>query len=316
MTVTASLGAVVTSDPLADPDVLLQQADIAMYAAKRSGRNRLQVYDAGLRSLVEATRGLAADLRRAMDRSELFVLYQPVWDLQTGGLSGVEALVRWRHPERGVLVPDEFIPIAEQRGLIAAIDEFVLEQACRQLAAWTSTDGCLESLTMAVNLSASELRESALVSRVASALERHCLTPAQLCLEITETALIGERDTHTTVAALSALGVRVALDDFGTGYSTFALLQQLPADSLKIDRSFVAQVATESRGRKILRAIIAMAHTLGMTVVAEGIETDAQRRELTALRCDQGQGTLLAAPLPPEEIPALWEQTRPPLLSV
>jgi diguanylate cyclase (GGDEF)-like protein/PAS domain S-box-containing protein len=311
VTVTASIGVVLTSDPLHDPSELLQQADIAMYQAKRAGRNRLQIYNAELHGRVESNRGLAVDLRRVIDHSELFVLYQPLCHLEDGSLSGVEALVRWHHPERGVLLPAGFISLAEQRGLIGAIDEFVLDEACRQLAAWTSADGCLEELTMAVNVSGSELQEFALVTRVSSALERHRITPSRLCLEITETALIGELgDVLRTIASLSALGVRIALDDFGTGYSTFAHLQQLPADILKIDRSFVAQLSRQSRGREILAAVISLAHALGMTVVGEGIETDAQRDELAALHCDEGQGYLFAAPLRPSEIAALWGAAR------
>jgi diguanylate cyclase (GGDEF)-like protein/PAS domain S-box-containing protein len=310
MTVTCSLGAIATSDPMADPGELLQRADFAMYAAKRAGRNRLEIYDAALHGLVASTRGLAADLQRAIDRSELFVLYQPLFRLDDGSLTGVEALVRWRHPERGIQLPSEFIPLAEQHGLIGAIGAFVLDEACRQLAAWTSADASWEECTMAVNLSGRELRDPGLVERVLATLERHHITPSRLCLEITETALIGELgDAHQVITSLSALGVRIALDDFGTGYSTLAHLQQLRADILKIDRSFVAHIGRESRDREIIAAVTAMAHALGMTVVGEGIETDTERDELAALDCDEGQGYLIAAPLPPPEIASLWAAT-------
>ena len=307
LTVTGSLGAVATADPLADPGELLRQADIAMYAAKRAGRNRLQIYTPELDGSADWKHGFAGELRRAIEKSELFVLYQPLFCLNDGSLSGVEALVRWRHPEHGLMLPAAFIPVADRLGLTATIDDFVLDEACRQLAAWTNADGCSAEFTMAVNVSGAQLRDPALVERVAAALERHRIAPRRLCLEITENALIGELgDVHHTIGSLSALGVKIALDDFGTGYSTLAHLQQVQADVLKIDRSFVSQIRGESRDREIIAAVTAMAHVLGMTVVGEGIETTLERDELAALDCDTGQGYLFAVPLPPDEVANLW----------
>ena len=315
MIVTGSLGAVATSDPLADPGELLQRADFAMYAAKRGGRNRFEVYDACLHGPIPSTHGFEVDLRRAIAASELFVLYQPLFRLDDGSLTGVEALVRWRHPEREVVMPSEFIPLAEQHGLIGLIDAFVLDEACRQLAAWTSADASWAGCTMAVNLSGRQLRDPGLVDRVIAALLRYDVAPSRLCLEITETALIGELgDAHRVISSLSAHGVRIALDDFGTGYSTLAHLQKVRADILKIDRSFVAHIGRESRDREIIAAVTAMAHALGMTVVGEGIETDTERDELTAVDCDEGQGYLFAHPLPPDEIASLWTATNGNLL--
>ena len=311
LTVTCSLGAVSTSDPMGDPEELLQQADFAMFAAKRAGRNRWETYDPALHCLVASTRGLAVDLRRAIDRSELFVVYQPFFRLNNGSLTGVEALVRWDHPDRGSVPPSEFIPVAEQHGLIGAIDAFVLDEACHQLAAWTSADPSWEEGTIAVNLSGRQLSDPELVDRVIATLERHDIAPWRLCLEITETALIGELDdAHRVIESLSACGVRIALDDFGTGYSTLAHLQQLRADILKIDRSFVAHIGRDARDREIIAAVTAMAHALGMTVVGEGIETETQRDELAAVDCDEGQGYLVAAPLAPPQIASLWTATR------
>jgi diguanylate cyclase (GGDEF)-like protein/PAS domain S-box-containing protein len=307
VTVTGSLGAVLTSRYLAEPEELLQQADIAMYAAKRSGGNRFEVYTAELRSLSTSSRGLAVELRRAIEHSELFVLYQPVFNLQDGSMLGAEALVRWRHSERGVIPPTEFISVAERRGLIGAIGDFVLNQACRQLAAWTSADGCPEQLTIGVNLSGRELRDPELVKRVAATLERYGIRPERLVLEITENVLIGELgDAHRAIESLAQLGVRIALDDFGTGYSTLAHLRQLRTDILKIDRTFVSQLGGQSRDREIIAAVTGMAHALGMTVVAEGVETEAQRDELTAIGCDAAQGYLFAQPLSPDLLPTLW----------
>jgi EAL domain-containing protein (putative c-di-GMP-specific phosphodiesterase class I) len=206
-----------------------------------------------------------------------------------------------------VIPPTEFISVAERRGLIGAIGDFVLNQACRQLAAWTSADGCPEQLTIGVNLSGRELRDPELVKRVAATLERYGIRPERLVLEITENVLIGELgDAHRAIESLAQLGVRIALDDFGTGYSTLAHLRQLRTDILKIDRTFVSQLGGQSRDREIIAAVTGMAHALGMTVVAEGVETEAQRDELTAIGCDAAQGYLFAQPLSPDLLPTLW----------
>ena len=247
--------------------------------------------------------GFAAELRRAIEQSELFVLYQPLFRLEDGSLRGVEALVRWRHPEHGIMLPAEFIPAADRLGLTATIDAFVLDEACRQLATWTNTDGFDQQFTMAVNVSGVQLRDPALSDRVATVLERHRITPSRLCLEITENSLIG---ADQTVASLSDVGVRIALDNFGTGYATLAHFKQVRADILKIDRNFLLEVSQEPRDREIIAAVITMAHALGMTVVAEGIETPTELTELAALQCDTGQGYLFAAALPPDDVAKLW----------
>jgi len=316
LTVTCSLGAVITSASSAEPDELLQQADIAMYAAKRSGGNRFAVYTTELRGLTKSSRSLAAELRLAIRDSALFVLYQPVFDLQNGSMLGAEALVRWRHPQRGVIAPAEFIPVAERRGLITAIGDFVLNEACRQLASWTRAGSCPGDLTIGVNISGRELRDPELAKRVAATLERHGIAPKRLVLEITENALLGELDdAHHTIEGLAQLGVRIALDDFGTGYSTLAHLRELQTDILKIDRSFVSQLGGQSRDREIIAAVTGMAHALGMTTIAEGVETEVQREELTTIGCDAAQGYLFARPLTPRALAALWEpQTYPRLL--
>jgi EAL domain-containing protein (putative c-di-GMP-specific phosphodiesterase class I) len=205
-----------------------------------------------------------------------------------------------------VIPPAEFIPLAEERGLIGRIDSFVLDEACRQLAAWADAGDVPDDFAISVNVSGRQLRDRGLVDRVAAALERHKIAPARLCVEITETALIGELgDANRVLESLSRLGVRLALDDFGTGYSTLAHLQQLRADILKIDRSFIAQLGRGSRDRKIIGAVTAMAHALGMTVVGEGIETDNQLDSLVAMECDEGQGYVFAPPLEPAALVAL-----------
>jgi diguanylate cyclase (GGDEF)-like protein/PAS domain S-box-containing protein len=311
LVVTGSLGVVVTDDPHVDPGELLRRADIAMYAAKRAGRNRFRVFDAEVDLGVESTAGLAAELVRAIERSELFVLYQPLFRLDDGSLSGAEALVRWRHPQRGVVLPAEFIPLAEERGLIERIDSFALDEACRQLAAWGSEDDPWDDFMISVNISGRNLIDPGLADRVSAVLERHGIMPSRLCLEITETALIAELgDANQVVESLAALGVHLALDDFGTGYSTLAHLQQLRTDILKVDRSFVAEIGGRSRDREIIAAVIAMAHALGMTVVGEGIETAGQLDKLAALDCDEGQGYMLAPPLTPDDVAALRSTAR------
>jgi diguanylate cyclase (GGDEF)-like protein/PAS domain S-box-containing protein len=304
---TGSLGAVVSRDPGADPAALLQQADLAMYDAKRYGRDCFALYDPALHGLVASGRSLASDLARAIEQRELYLLYQPLFRLDDGGLSGVEALVRWRHPERGVVLPVDFIPLAERHGLMGAIDMYVLDEACRQLAEWTISHPAWKQCTMSVNISGRALRDLGVVGSVLAALERHRLEPCRLCLEVTETALIGELDdANRVIESLSESGVRIALDDFGTGYSTLAHLQQLKANVLKIDRSFITQIGRSSRDHEIIAAVTAMAHAMGMTVVGEGVEKAAQRDHLHAIGCDEAQGYLLAAPLSANELAKRW----------
>jgi diguanylate cyclase (GGDEF)-like protein len=308
LTVTGSLGAVITSDQSVEPEELLRQAEVATNAAKRSGGNRFELYTTELGSLSESSRSLASELRRAIDNSDLFVVYQPIHSLADGSMVGAEALVRWRHSERGVIGPDEFIPVAERRGLITAIGDFVLNETCRQVAAWTSTDGCPDAFKVGVNLSGRELRDPGLIERIEGTLQRHRVAPERLVIEITENVLLAELgDAHGAIVALAATGVGISLDDFGTGYSTLAHLRNLRTDSLKIDRSFVSQLAGHSRDREIVAAVTGMAHALGMMVVAEGVETDDQRRELTAIGCDAAQGYLFARPLAPAALAVLWE---------
>jgi diguanylate cyclase (GGDEF)-like protein/PAS domain S-box-containing protein len=305
LSVTCSVGIVVTSDPLSEPEQLIRDADEAMYEAKQTGRDRYRAFDSSQRIGTLASR-LQVELCRAIEDSELFLLYQPLFSLEDRSLVGVEALVRWRHPQRGVVLPDDFIPFAEQHGLIGIIDSFVLDEACRQLAEWTSGDGWPSGFTMAVNVSGRELLDPEFAGRVAEVIDRHGIEASLLCLEITETAFVGEwGDLQEKLSALAKLGVRLALDDFGTGYSTLSHLQRLKVDILKIDRSFVAQIGRSPRDRDIVAAVMAMSHTLGTTVVGEGIETSSQLDALAGLDCDQGQGFLFARPLSPEAVAAL-----------
>ena len=305
LSISCSVGIAVTRDRLAEPEKLIRDADEVMYEAKESGRNTFRVFDSANR-IGTAASLLQAELTHAIEDGELFLLYQPLFSLQDQTLTGVEALVRWQHPERGVVLPNDFIPFAEQHGLISRIDSFVLNEACRQLAEWSAHKGWPTCFTMAVNVSGRELSEAEFAGRVAEVIRLHGIPTARLCLEITETAIVGEwGDIQETLSALSKLGVRLALDDFGTGYSSLAHLQRLKVDVLKIDRSLVDQISRSPRDREIVAAVTAMSHAIGMSVVGEGVETSRQLDTLVGLDCDQGQGFLLARPMPPEEVVAL-----------
>ncbi len=308
LSVTCSVGVAVTGDSQADPDQLIREADEAMYEAKASGRDHHRVFDPSQHSASTLNR-LKADLSKAIVEGELFLLYQPLFSLEDQALVGVEALVRWRHPERGIVLPDDFIPFAEQHGLIGRIDSFVLDEACRQLAEWTYRDSWPAGFTMAVNVSGRELSQSSFAGCVAEALRRYSIAPERLCLEITETAFVGGwGEIQETMGALSSLGVRIALDDFGTGYSSLAHLQRMKVNIVKIDRSFVEQIDGSDRDREIVAAVTAMAHALGMSVIGEGVETDHQLDTLVGLDCDQGQGFLLARPMSAESVVALVDR--------
>jgi diguanylate cyclase (GGDEF)-like protein/PAS domain S-box-containing protein len=302
LAVTCSVGVYVTGDPQSEPEDLLRGADEAMYEAKQSGRNRHRTFNP-TDHITSSTSHLKSELARALERRELFLLYQPLFSLEDQTLVGVEALIRWRHPERGIVPPDSFIPFAEQHGLIGSIDSFVMDEACRQLAEWSRRDGWPKSFTMAVNVSGRELSETSFAGQVDDAMRRHGIAPERLCLEITETAFVGGwAEIQETLAALASLGVRIALDDFGTGYSSLAHLQQMKVDVVKIDRSFVEHIGRSPRDREIVAAVTAMSHALGISVVGEGVETDHQLSTLAGLDCDQGQGFLLARPMSADSV--------------
>jgi diguanylate cyclase (GGDEF)-like protein/PAS domain S-box-containing protein len=312
LNITASVGVVITNDPYAGCENVVRDADAAMYQAKERGRDHYQFFDAGLRDRAVRRNAVGWELAKALERGQFRLEYQPVVSLRDRSIVGMEALIRWDHPERGTVPPAEFIALAETRGLIIPIGMWVLDEACRQLVEWTDLfprhgrDPANNPLGIAVNVSGRQLRSSDFVSVVKVALERNGLAPRQLCLEITETALIEETtEAKETLEAIAALGVHIALDDFGTGYSSLAHLRQFPVDILKIDRSFVERVETNDRERQIVAAVTAMAHVLNMNVIAEGIETLGQLTQLSNLGCDYAQGYLLARPMRPEALEEL-----------
>ncbi|MBV9802195.1 MAG: EAL domain-containing protein [Solirubrobacterales bacterium] len=284
-------------------DELIRDADAAMYRAKDHGRARYEVFDEGMRGRAIERLRVENDLRRALERGELRLEYQPVVSLRNFAIVGVEALLRWRHPQRGEIPPSEFIPIAEENGLIEPIGRWVLEQACRQAAQWYQARPDAAPLTMSVNLSAVQVTRRSLPDTVAGILRATGLDPACLCLEITETVMVRDAEgLGEALEALKALGVRLVLDDFGTGYSSLSYLTRLPLDVLKVDRSFVDGLGSEPRDTAITETIIAMSRALSLDVVAEGVETADHVRELTRLGCSLAQGFHFSRAVPPEEI--------------
>ena len=298
--VTASLGIAVYPGDGEDAETRLTNADMAMYQAKDSGGDNFQMFGQDMNDRVVGRVRLEQELRRALERKEFAVHYQPQVDVDTGRIFAVEALVRWQHPERGLVYPDEFIPLAEDTGLIVPLGEWVLRTACCQNKAWQEAG--LTPLRMAVNLSARQFRQPRLAEVVAEALEEAGLDAQWLDLEITESTAMGDVDLSVEVLSrLRAMGVHVSLDDFGTGYSSLAYLAQLPVDGVKLDRSFVRGLPGETDSVSIVDAVLGLARSLNLRVVAEGVETEAQFAFLRELQCNQMQGYLFARPAAPEE---------------
>jgi predicted signal transduction protein with EAL and GGDEF domain len=303
----ASLGIAVSGQEPMLPDDLLRRADVAMYAAKAAGRGRHAVFEAAMDTRPRERLELEADLRRALERGELRLHYQPIVELVTGRTSGVEALVRWEHPERGLMPPADFIPIAEETGLIVLLGRWVLLEACRQAYAWHALHRN-DQLVMCVNISALHFQHPGLVEDVAHALIESRLPAAQLKLEITETvAMEAGAATIRTLQALKGLGVQLAIDDFGTGYSSLSYLKRFPVDTLKIDCAFVDGLGGDAHDSAIVRSVITIARSLDLSVTAEGIETVEQLSQLKALACDEGQGYYFARPGPDDIVAQLLD---------
>jgi EAL domain-containing protein (putative c-di-GMP-specific phosphodiesterase class I) len=296
--VTASIGIAGTGDAFpATAGELLRNADMAMYRAKVAGKNQVVVYEPDWHAIVLARMELEYDLAAAIEHGELEVHYQPVIALDDGRMIGTEALLRWWHPTRGAVSPTEFIPIAEQTGLIRSLGAWVLEQAVGQTKRWQ--DAGLTGLSVAVNVSVDQLHPG-FADEIDDILRRHKFDSTKLIIEITESLLVDETVRVEGLRELRALGVTIAVDDFGTGYSALDRLRQFPVDILKIDRSFVAQI--ERAGNPLVTAIIALGHGLGLQVIAEGIETVGQLQFLRSHQCDSAQGFLLSRPAPAHEL--------------
>jgi diguanylate cyclase (GGDEF)-like protein len=297
--ISASIGIALGSPMVAaDPGSLLRAADTALYQAKAAGRGTVVIFEPGMHTEAVERLYLGTALDSAIDRDELRLHYQPEVDLGTGLVVGVEALVRWRRPGDRWLLPSDFIPLAEETGLILPIGRWVLAEACRQGRIWQSERGRAEPLTISVNLSPRQIREPGLVVDVEHALSEAELDPTCLKLEVTEQLLVEDDGaTAPVLQALRDMGVRVAVDDFGAGYSSLGYLRRLPVDTLKIDRSFVSGLGSSQEDCAIVQAITSLAHTLGMDVTAEGVETAEQLATVCAVGCDRAQGFLFAPPL-------------------
>lgn len=300
--VTASTGIVLVEAQYQAEEVL-RDALAAMHQAKDTGGARYEIFNSAIRERAVAKVELANALRRAVERRELRLYYQPEVDLATGRCAGVEALMRWRHPVKDLVPPAEFIPVAEETGSILALGRWALQEACRQAAEWQGKETAPAQVS--VNLSAHQLALPDLVSQVTEALDQARLDAGAICLELTETALMQDVEgAMATLAGLHDLGVRLSIDDFGTGYSSLLYLRRYPVDYLKIDRTFVAGLGAESQDEAIASAIIGLAHSFGLKVVAEGVETDQQLELLRDMGCDLGQGYLWSRPVPPDQLPA------------
>jgi diguanylate cyclase (GGDEF)-like protein len=296
--VTVSTGIALASSATDDPEALLRDADTAMYRAKVDGRGRVAVFDAAMRARAVARLQLEGELRQGLARGELLVHYQPVVDLQTGQVTGVEALARWRHPDREVLLPFDFLELAEATGLVVPLEEEVLARALADAARWRS-----RGIDLAVNASPVHLANPDYVARVSQALAKGGWPPDRLVVEFTERVLLEENsDVLATLAKLREMGVRLVVDDFGTGSSSLGVLHRFPVDGLKIDRTFVERLGTGDRDEVLVRAIVGVADALGLDVVAEGVETGQQLQVLRKLGCRQGQGYLLGPPVEAQDI--------------
>jgi diguanylate cyclase (GGDEF)-like protein len=299
LSISASIGIALGYETTADE--LLHAADLALYEAKNTGKDRYAVFESSMRTVAQDRLLLGLDLRDAIeDEDQFFLVYQPTLDLETESVTGVEALIRWQHPTRGLIHPDQFIPIAEETGMILPIGRWVLDAACRQGAEWHNQG---YPIGMSVNVSACQLDRDELIDDVQAALEGSGLDPQSLTLEITETTLMRNPEAAARrLSSLKTLGVRVAIDDFGTGYSSLAYLRQFPIDALKIDRSFISGIAASKESAALIRTLVQLGKSLGLQTLGEGIEDDVQLRALKHERCDAGQGFLFARPLGAEAL--------------
>ena len=304
---TASIGAALFKDHGKSAEELLKRADIAMYQAKKAGRNTLRFFNPKMQEVINARISLEGDLRRALESPQFELYYQ----IQVDSLHrpfGVEALIRWKHPGRGLVCPAQFIPLAEESGLIVPIGQWALETACTRLKLWQE-DALTRDLVLAVNISAVQFHQADFVAQMQSLVQRYAIDPTRLKLEITESLLLKNiENAIATMSALQEIGIHFSLDDFGTGYSSLQYLKRLPISQLKIDQSFIRDIATDSSDKAIVCAIIAMAQSLNLDVIAEGVETEEQRQFLLDRSCTHYQGYLFSEPIPVEQFEALLRQ--------
>jgi diguanylate cyclase (GGDEF)-like protein len=300
----ASIGISVFGGRRENSNEILQQADIAMYQAKAAGRNTMRFFAPALQAAVNARAALEEDLRESIKTCQFVLYYQP--QIDRNRLIGAEALIRWRHPSRGILPPSEFIPLAEETGLILPLGKWVLDAACAQIAAWADNKQTAR-LAVSINISARQFHQPEFVEQVLAALDGTRADPAKLRLELTESILVENvQDVSDKMKELKSHGLRFSLDDFGTGYSSLAYLKKLPLDQVKIDRSFVRDILTEESSAAIAQTIISLSRAMGLPVIAEGVETEEQRDCLARMGCHAFQGFLFGRPLPLEEFEGQW----------
>lgn len=311
--VTISAGITIYPTDAEDIDGLITNADTAMYRAKEQGRNNWQFYTEDMNTLAIEKLVLQNNLRQALKLEQFLLFFQPQIDLRSGDIVGMEALIRWQHPELGLLSPLKFIPVAEESGLIVPIGDWVLREACRQIKAWRKTD--MPAFRVSVNLSASQFRQHDLVDTIAGIIQEAEIDPGLLELEITEGVLVEDVEQAIKVLhGLHEMGIQLSIDDFGTGYSSLSYLKQFPLNTLKIDRSFIQDITIGADDAAITEAVIALGHSLGLKVIAEGVEAQEQLSFLIPRGCDQVQGYLFSRPMPAPAV-AAWMQKRPLKLS-
>lgn len=307
--VTCSIGVVLGSAAYEHPDQVLRDADNAMYSSKEHGGDHYTVFDAGMRVLTQRRMEMELALRHALESGEVTVYYQPIVSLKSGEITGFEALARWQHPRQGLIPPSEFIPIAEETGLINELGALVLRQSCLRMVALSRTNPAAAGMTLSVNISGRQFKRPDFVKEVGAILAETAIDASLVKLELTESVLMDDADEAVrTIKRLKTLGVKVVIDDFGTGYSSLSYIQRFPFDSLKVDRSFVGNMNEAEQNMEIVRAIIAMAHKLGLEVVAEGVELDEHRTALSELRCESAQGFYFSKPVPGEELGLLVQR--------
>lgn len=309
--VDASIGLIFETNAAIGGEELLRRADIAMYEAKRRGKGGVQLFDSSFQDIARHRLDLETDLRHAIESGEIVVWYQPVIDLATGELAEMEALARWQHPERGILMPSEFIDLAEESGLIVALGREVLRKACHDARRWLAEYDLSPNFRVAVNASVKQLERPRIVDEILAVLAETGLAPRHLKLEVTESLMMTDGDGAVTkLERLAAAGVGIAIDDFGTGYSSLSYLKRLPVDTVKIDRSFVKGIEIEGRDTAIVQAVVAFAESIGLTVTIEGVENLAQVDTVRGLGCDRGQGFFFSRPLPMEQLTHLFGRKR------
>jgi diguanylate cyclase (GGDEF)-like protein len=310
LAITASTG-IAVGDAHSTPQSLIRDADAAMYHAKGRGRARFELFDDAMRGRLVERVGREKELRRALEGDEMVLFYQPIFDVRSGVVRGAETLIRWRHPERGLLTAGDFVPLAEESGLIVQLDDWVIDAACHQLAEWQRSGVHGKDVTLSLNVSARQLEDGRFAERLEAVLRESGAAARGLGVELTETVLIENSEAPVRVLeALRSLGPRLILDDFGTGYSSLSYLQRLPLDALKLDRAFVAGIATSGRDRDIVSALVNLARVLDLQVIVEGVETEAQLQRLKELGCLMAQGYHLGRPMPAADYEALLRASR------